>query len=244
MCRTLMSVVAAAAVLALGGCAAHAPSDSDPRSLAATGADDAPTARPEPAPLAGQKAGQKALVVRGEGALIRPYAAGSLGEFAADPYVVGVVRGTVTKVEARANDEGSVSSILTVEVGPGPGPKAGSTIRVSEPGGVVPMREVREQFEGKDWQEPLTAADLSRTVDYRMEGFPHSAVGEEIVMLLAEGAGDGVYSLAAKLVPKGAGFGFVDDEPPNPNWSPDVPATVDRLVQGSAPVEPASRSRQ
>lgn len=229
MRRTLTSVAAAAASLTLVACGANAPSDSDTRSRVAPSVDEAPAAQPQ------AQAGQEALVVRGEGALIRPYAAESLGEFAADPYVVGVVRGTVAKVESLANDEGSVNSILTVSVSRGLGLKAGSTIQASEPGGVVPMSEVRDQFEGKDWQEPLTAADLSRMVDYQMEGFPHSNVGDDVVMFLAEGAGNGVYALAAKLVPNGAGFGFEDGEPPNPTWSPDVPAaTVDSLIQDSA----------
>lgn len=229
MCRTLMSVAAATAVLTLVACGADAPSDSGVQSRAASSADDASIAQPQ------QRAGQEAIVVRGEGALIRPYAAESLSEFAADPYVVGVVRGTVTKVESLASDEGSVNSILTVSVSRGLGLKAGSTIQASEPGGVVPISEVRDQFEGKDWQEPLTAKDLSQMVDYQMEGFPHSKVGDDVVMFLAEGVGDGVYALATKLVPNGAGFRFEDGEAPNPTWSPDVPAaTVDSLIQDSA----------
>ncbi len=237
MRRTLMSIAGGTAMLLLIGCGANAPSDSGAESRAAISADEKP-ADEKPAdekPADEKPAGQKPAVVRGEAALGIPYAAKSLSEFAANPYIVGVVRGTVTKVESRANDVGSVNSIVTVTVERGLGLEAGSTIRASEHGGVVPMSEVRDQFEGKEWQEPLTAKDLSRTVDYQLEGFPHSDVGDDLVMFLSAGAGDGVYSLAAKLVPNGAGFSFKDNEPPNPRWNPNVPAaTVEALIRESA----------
>jgi hypothetical protein len=129
-----------------------------------------------------------------------------------------------------------VSSIVTVSVKRGLGMKAGSIIQVSEPGGVVPLSEVRSTFEGKEWQEPLTDADLSRMIDFQHEGFPHSNVGDDVVMFLADTSVDGMYSLATKLVPAGSGgFKFKDDEPPNPIWTDDVSAaTVDTLVQESA----------
>jgi hypothetical protein len=214
-------------MLTLVACGADSASDSSTHSGAASSTDETPTTQ--------KAAAQKAIVVRGEGALVRPFGAKSLREFAADPYVVGVVRGTVTKVESRADDIGSVNSIVTVSVKHGLGLKAGSTIQVSEPGGVVPMSEVREQFEEKDWEEPLTGDDLARMVDFQMEGFPHSNIGDDMVMFLAEGGGEGVYSLATKLVPRGAGFRFKDDDAPNPAWGTDVSAaTVDALVQDAA----------
>jgi len=214
-------------MLTLVACGSNVPSDSGAQSRVATSADDAQAVK--------KPAAEKPVVVRGEGALIKPYGAKSLREFAANPYVVGVVRGTVTKVDSQANDVGYVTSILAVSVRRGLGFKAGSMIQVSEPGGVVPMSEVRSDFEGKDWQEPLTDEDLSRMVDYQMEGFPHSSVGDDVVMFLAEGGGEGVYTLATKLVPRGDGFRFEHDDAPNPAWGTDVSAaTVDTLVQDAA----------
>jgi hypothetical protein len=232
MRRTLMGVAGGLVMLTLVACGANTPSDSGLQSRVATGVGEAPAAQK---PVKQKRTEPKPLVVRGEGALIRPYAAKSLREFAADPYVVGAVRGTVTKVEAQANDVGYVTSIVTVSVERGLGLKAGSTIQVSEPGGVVPMSEVRSDFEGKDWQKPLTVKELSQMVDYQMEGFPHSSVGDDVAMFLADGAGDGVYTLATALVTSGAGFSFKDNNSPNPSWGPDVSsATVDALVKDAA----------
>jgi hypothetical protein len=231
MRRTFIGIAGGLAMLTFVACGANAPSSPSARSHPSTSAEMPSTTQP---PVARKPATRKPIVVRGEGALIRPYAAKSLREFAANAYVIGVVRGEVTKVDSQADDVGYVTSIVTVAVERGLGLKAGSTIQVSEPGGVVPMQEVRSDFEGKEWQDPLTASDLSQPVDYQMEGFPHSNVGDDVVMFLAEGAGDGEYTLATKLIAHGIGFSFKNNEPPNPLWSADLSsATVDTLIQHS-----------
>ncbi len=161
------------------------------------------------------------LIVHGDGALIAPYFVPSLKEFEADPYVVGVIEGRVTDAMAEVSeDQNTVNTVVTVEVSQGWGTSE-STIKVVEPGGVVPLRDVRSQFEGKEWQKPLTDEDLGQQVDYQMEGFPHTHIGDHVVMFLADrSAKEGIFNLAAGLTvsPDGQGYTWPGGDSPNPEW--------------------------
>lgn len=168
----------------------------------------------------------KPIVVTGSQARIRAYGLPSLDDFVADPFVVGVVQGKVTASRTVVSDDQStVHTVLTVRVSHGGGLKGGQIIEVSELGGIVHLREVRSQFEGKEWQEPLTEAQLDQLVDFQMEDTPHTSVGDELVFLLAgKDENNGVYALAAKLAPGGKEFGWVGHAP-NPAWQANVSNT-------------------
>lgn len=172
------------------------------------------------------------LEIRAQATLIRQYFLPTLKDFAHDPFVTGVIEGDVTDAVTTIRDEqGSVGTTLTVQVKRGWG-VSGTTIAVTEYGGVVPLRKVRSSFEGKEWQKPLTEDDLARPVEYRMERFPPTHVGDHVVLLVTT-ASDGTYALAAKLVQSGTSFGWAEDEAPNQIWARQyTTAEVDDLVAG------------
>ncbi|HWU33463.1 MAG TPA: hypothetical protein VN108_11345 [Marmoricola sp.] len=165
-----------------------------------------------------QQTSQALVRINAQATLIKPYFLPTLEDFARDPFVTAVIEGDVTNAVTGVLDEqDSVGTTLTVDVVRGWG-VSGKTIEVTEYGGVLPLRKVRRSFEGKDWQQPLSEADLDRPVEFRMEGFPPTHVGDHVLLLLTTRQ-DGGYGLAAKLVRSGWFYGWAEGEAPNARWA-------------------------
>lgn len=161
-------------------------------------------ARPEHSAVA-KRASLPPLQIRAHATLIGPYFLPTLEEFSRSWFVTGVIEGDVIDAVTDVRDEqGSVGTTLTMRVDRGWG-VIGPMVTTSEYGGVIALRRVRSNFEGKDGQKSLTEADLDRPVEYRMEGFPPTHVGDHVVMFLARKE-DGTSALAAKLVRSGASY--------------------------------------
>lgn len=162
------------------------------------------------------------ITIQGDGVRIAPFGAPSLLGFIAGFPITTIIEGDVVATTAQVSpDQNIISTLTTVAVRRALGTQE---VQISgiEPGGIVPLREVRSHFEGKEGVQPLTEADLSRLVDFRMNGTPHSKVGQHVVMFLHRSKPTEAWTIAAKLVRSAHGLSYAwpEGESPNPRWAP------------------------
>lgn len=197
---------------------------------ACSAADIKPHAASDAPSPASKPAQRPPIKVRAQATLVAPYAAPTLKEFSRSWFVIAAVEGNVTDAVTEVRDEqDSVGTTLSISVERGWG-VSGTTITATEYGGVVPLRAVRNSFEGKEWQKPLTEADLDRPVEYRMEGFPPTHAGDHVVLFLTRKE-DGTFAIAAKLLGNGPAYGWAEGEAPNEAWAKEYSgAEIDDLL--------------
>lgn len=170
------------------------------------------------------------------GLLTKPYLKPSIEEFIkawesgnSPRPVHDVVIGTVANAQSRVGGEpgsNEVTTDSTITVESSARRTNPSQVVVSEWGGVVPLRKVREDFEGKG-QAPLTDEDLDKTVNYEVEGRTMSQRGQRVVVIMGPPTTDGsAPSARIRLVESDPGTFTWPGEKPNPNW-PDTFTVAD-----------------
>lgn len=209
-----------ALTLSVTGCESAQNGGSSPAAVPAS--PDAPAdPRPETSPD---------IVVDAEGSRIRQFGLPSLRDFMSDPYITDVVYGVVQNTRTIVTGDAlQVETISEVKVLSGRHRLPGDVIIVREAGGVVPLAQVRADFEGKD-QRPLTEEDLGRTVDYTYEGAEHPQLGETSLFALTNAGGDD-YGSVLRLVTVAGALRWPGTPPPNPQWdeSYDLSAMADLM---------------
>lgn len=164
---------------------------------------------------------QPPITIRGEGVRIAPFGAPSLVAFVASYPISAIVEGDVVATTAHVSpDQNIVTTTTAVVVRRALGIREGR-IEAVEPGGIVPLREVRSHFEGKQGVKPLTEADLNRLVDFKMAGDAHSKVGQHVVMFLYRSKASEPWTAATKLIQSANGltYEWPEGEAPNPRWA-------------------------
>lgn len=179
----LRAVAAGAAAVVVAGTLAGIAVTSGHRATRADSPREAAGPVRTERPSAGSAPARPTLTVRIEGTRIAPFYLPTLNAFAHSGVVDGVVAGTVTKVDYQVSTDGTneVFTIFTVRTQDLRGQAPSRTITVRELGGIVPLREVRSDFEAHTG--PIAADRLDELVDYT-DGRTHPVVGETDLIFL------------------------------------------------------------
>lgn len=166
-----------------------------------------------------------------DGAMVDAYDAPSLKNFGRSKYVSRVVEGVVQSTEVVVSQPGSeVHTVLTVLTDPPADGAKPEVITTREPGGVVSVGQVREEFEGHIPDEEIDA-HINDQIDYIYADQPHSTVGEHVLLFLA--GPDGDYHSAATLTRKGDATSYTwPGEPLVQEWSSKISASTAATLAG------------
>ncbi|MFE2291452.1 hypothetical protein [Streptomyces sp. NPDC059452] len=138
-----------------------------------------------------------------DAALVSSYSAPSLAAFVSEAGATNVISGTVTASRSLVTGPANtVETILTISVERQRDADAPTTVEVREQGGVVPVAQVRSDFEEKLGRE-LTDEELTERVDYQFNGAEHARVGDQVLVVVADDASvreEGAYLGLARLV--------------------------------------------
>lgn len=167
-------------------------------------------------------------VVEMDGDRLRTFESPTLIQFAQQPGVVNVVRGTVTKLHPVVSQPGNVvETILTVDVTEQRDDTRPTLVEIREQGGLVRVAQVRSDFDGKLGRE-LGPGELDEWVDFRFDGSENAGVGEQVLIVVGPdpSRGENAYVGLARLKRSSDSSYAWPGRSPNPRWTSSIDSAL------------------